>query len=42
MLLRDSKQLTHERAVLRPIDFRLNETDLGKIVDLPKAALVAA
>ncbi|WP_027580144.1 cupin-like domain-containing protein [Bradyrhizobium sp. Ai1a-2] len=37
-LLRDSKWVKRERAVRRAIDFRLDETDLGKIVDLPKAA----
>jgi cupin-like protein len=37
-LLRDSKWVKRERAVRRPIDFRLDETDLGRIVDLPKAA----
>ncbi|MBR0755529.1 hypothetical protein JQ604_25395 [Bradyrhizobium jicamae] len=37
-LLRDGKWVKRERSVRRPIDFRLDETDLGKIVDLPKAA----
>ena len=37
-LLRDSKWVRRERAARRPIDFRLDETDLGKIVDLPRAA----
>jgi hypothetical protein len=37
-LLRNSKWVKRERAVRRPIDFRLDETDLGRIVDLPKAA----
>ena len=40
-LLRDGQAVKHARAMPRPIDFRLDETDLGKIVDLPKA-LVAA
>jgi len=37
-LLRDSKWVRRERSARRPIDFRLDETDLGKIVDLPRAA----
>src|SRR5262249_33859591 len=37
-LLRDGKWLRKERSARRPIDFRLDESDLGKIVDLPKAA----
>ncbi|MFB9263616.1 cupin-like domain-containing protein [Bradyrhizobium erythrophlei] len=37
-LLRDGTWVKRERAVRRPIDFRLDEADLGKIVDLPKAA----
>lgn len=37
-LLRNSKWVKRERAVRRPIDFRLDEIDLGRIVDLPKAA----
>jgi cupin-like protein len=37
-LLRAGKWVKRERSVRRPIDFRLDETDLGKIVDLPKAA----
>ncbi|MBR0696883.1 cupin-like domain-containing protein [Bradyrhizobium lablabi] len=37
-LLRDGKWVKRERAVRRPVDFRLDATDLGKIVDLPKAA----
>jgi hypothetical protein len=37
-LLRDSKWVKRERSARRPIDFRLDETDLGKIVDLPRAA----
>jgi hypothetical protein len=37
-LLRDSKWLRTERTARRPIDFRLDASDLGKIVDLPKAA----
>ncbi|MCA6111014.1 hypothetical protein [Bradyrhizobium cenepequi] len=37
-LLRDGKWVKRERSVRRPIDFRLDETELGKIVDLPKAA----
>ncbi|MBR0873981.1 hypothetical protein JQ633_26725 [Bradyrhizobium tropiciagri] len=41
-LLRDSQQSKRERVARRPIDFRLDEIDLGKIVDLPKTALVAA
>ncbi|WP_244485399.1 cupin-like domain-containing protein [Bradyrhizobium tropiciagri] len=45
-LLRDGKSVKRERAVRRTIDFRLDESDLGKIVDLPKeppkAALAAA
>lgn len=35
-LLRDGKWVKRERAVRRTIDFRLDESDLGKIVDLPK------
>ncbi|QPF85900.1 hypothetical protein IC762_06235 [Bradyrhizobium genosp. L] len=41
-LLRDGKWVKRERAARRPIDFRLDEADLGKIVDLPKVALAAA
>jgi Cupin-like domain len=37
-LLRDSKWVKRERSARRPIDFRLDQTDLGKIVDLPRAA----
>lgn len=37
-LLRDGKWVKRERSVRRPIDFRLDEAELGKIVDLPKAA----
>jgi cupin-like protein len=37
-LLRNGKWVKRERSARRPIDFRLDETDLGKIVDLPKAA----
>ena len=37
-LLRDGKWVKRERSVRRPIDFRLDETDLGRIVDLPRAA----
>ncbi|MCA6126120.1 hypothetical protein J6500_30135 [Bradyrhizobium sp. WSM 1704] len=41
-LLRDGQWVKQERAARRPIDFRLDETELGKIVDLPKVELVAA
>ena len=41
-LLRAGRWVKHECAVRRAIDFRLDESDLGKIIDLPKAALVAA
>lgn len=41
-LLRDGQWVKRERAVRRAIDFRLDESDLGRIVDLPKAALVPA
>ena len=37
-LLRDSKWVRRERSARRPVDFRLDETDLGKIVDLARAA----
>jgi hypothetical protein len=37
-LLRGSKWVRRERSARRPIDFRLDETDPGKIVDLPRAA----
>ena len=37
-LLRDSRWVKRERAARRPIDFRLDETDPGGIVDLPRAA----
>jgi len=37
-LLRYGKWLSRERNARRPIDFRLDESDLGKIIDLPKAA----
>ena len=37
-LLRDGRWVKRERSARRPIDFRLDEADLGKIVDLPKAA----
>jgi len=37
-LLRDGKWVKRERSARRPIDFRLDASDLGKIVDLPKAA----
>jgi len=37
-LLRYGSWLRRERSARRPIDFRLDESDLGKIVDLPKAA----
>ena len=37
-LLRDGKWVRRERSARRPIDFRLDASDLGKIVDLPKAA----
>lgn len=37
-LLRNGSWVKRERSMRRPIDFRLDETDLGKIVDLPKAA----
>ena len=37
-LLRDGNWVKRERAVRRAIDFRLDETDLGRIVDVPKAA----
>lgn len=35
-LLRDGQRMTRERGVRRSIDFRLDETDPGWIVDLPK------
>ncbi|WP_426436852.1 hypothetical protein [Bradyrhizobium genosp. P] len=41
-LLRDSKWVKRERAVRCLVDFRLGETDLGKIVGPPKAASQAA
>jgi len=41
-LLRDGKWVKRERAVRRPIDFRLDATDLGKIVDLRKTSLQEA
>ena len=41
-LLRDGKWVKRERAVRRAIDFRLDESDLGKIVDLPKDSSKAA
>ena len=37
-LLRDGKWIRRERNARRPIDFRLDATQPGKIVDLPKAA----
>jgi hypothetical protein len=37
-LQRNSKWVKRERSARRPIDFRLDETDLGKIVDLSRAA----
>jgi Cupin-like domain len=37
-LLRDGKWVKRERSVRRAIDFRLDAAELGKIVDLPKAA----
>jgi hypothetical protein len=37
-LLHYGSWLRRERSARRPIDFRLDESDLGKIVDLPKAA----
>jgi hypothetical protein len=37
-LLRYGSWLNRERSARRPIEFRLDESDLGKIVDLPKAA----
>src|SRR6185295_6060763 len=37
-LLRNGKWLRKERRVRRPIDFRLDAEQLGKIVDLPQAA----
>jgi hypothetical protein len=36
-LLRDGKRVQRGHAVRRPIDFRLDEADLGSIVDLAKA-----
>jgi hypothetical protein len=36
--VRDSKWVRRERKVRRAIDFRLDATEPGKIVDLPKAA----
>jgi hypothetical protein len=41
-VLRGGQWVKRERAVRRQIDFRLDETDPGKIVDLAKAALEAA
>jgi hypothetical protein len=41
-LLRDSKWVKRERSARRAIDFRLDEHDPGKIVDLSKAALEIA
>lgn len=41
-LLRDGKGMKCEQAVRRPIDFRLDESHLGRIVDLPNVALVTA
>ncbi|KWV58998.1 hypothetical protein AS156_32960 [Bradyrhizobium macuxiense] len=41
-LLRDGKSVKHERVVRSPIDFRLDESDLGSIVDLCKAAFEPA
>jgi hypothetical protein len=37
-LLRDGKWVKRERSARRPIDFRLDAAQPGKIVDLPKAA----
>ena len=37
-LLRDSSWVKRERSVRRPIDFRLDTAQPGKLVDLPKAA----
>jgi hypothetical protein len=37
-LLRDSKWVKRERNARRAIDFRLDATEPGRIVDLPKAA----
>ncbi len=37
-LLRESGWVKRERKARRPIDFRLDSQDIGKIVDLPKAA----
>jgi len=37
-LLRDGRWVRRQRAARRPIDFRLDETDPGRIVDLPNAA----
>ena len=37
-LLRDSEWVKRERNARRPIDFRLDATEPGRIVDLPKAA----
>ena len=41
-LLRDGQRMTRERGVRRPIDFRLDEFDLGSIVDLRRTALETA
>ncbi|WP_426436853.1 cupin-like domain-containing protein [Bradyrhizobium genosp. P] len=41
-LLRDGKWVKRERSVRRQIDFRLDETGPGRIVDLPKTALEVA
>jgi hypothetical protein len=37
-LLRDGRWIKRERSIRRPIDFRLDRAQPGKIVDLPKAA----
>jgi hypothetical protein len=36
--VRDSKWVKRERKARRAIDFRLDATEPGRIVDLPKAA----
>lgn len=37
-LMRDSGWVKRERKARRPIDFRLDDAEIGKIVDLPRAA----
>jgi len=37
-LLRDGRWIKRERSIRRPIDFRLDRAQPGKIVDMPKAA----